>query len=127
MKYTEIYADEDGVSHFRDLEIAFTMGEVAPPALPVGLSDFRAATEVGFISIPSGWVGGWHQPPTDGYIFVLSGEIQIEVGDGEIRRFPAGSVWLHRDRRGRGHDSSVVSNDDAKLVMVKFPDEPVVS
>ena len=53
MRYVEIYADEDGVSHFRDLDIEFTIGEVAPPALPVGLSAFRAATEVGFISIPS--------------------------------------------------------------------------
>ena len=123
MQYVEIYADEDGVSHFRDVEVELTKGEVAPPALPVELSPFRAATEVGFISIPSGWVGGWHQPPTEGYIFVLSGEIQIEVGDGEVRRFPRGSIWLHKDRNGPGHNSSVVSREDAKLVMIKFPDE----
>lgn len=123
MHYVEIYADEDGISHFRDVEIELTKDEVAPPALPVELSPFRAASEVGFISIPSGWVGGWHQPPTDGYIFVLSGEIQIEVGDGEIRRFPRGSIWLHKDRKGQGHNSSVVSSEDAKLVMAKFPDE----
>ncbi|MDH3582167.1 MAG: hypothetical protein OEM91_16275 [Hyphomicrobiales bacterium] len=123
MKYVEIYSDENGVSHFQDLNIEFTSGVVAPPALPVGLSEFHAATEVGFISIPSGWVGGWHQPPTEGYILVLAGEVEIEVGDGEIRRFPAGSVWLHKDRSGPGHNSSVVSSEDAKLVMVKFPDK----
>ena len=122
MQYVEIYADESGVSHFRDMTIEFTTGQVAPPALPVGLSEIWTSTEVGFISIPSGWVGGWHQPPTDGFIFVLSGEIQIEVGDGEIRRFPQGSVWLHKDRNGPGHNSSVVSSEDAKLVMGKFPD-----
>ncbi|NIM28971.1 MAG: cupin domain-containing protein [Gammaproteobacteria bacterium] len=122
MNYVEIFADENGVSHFRDVEIVLTRGEVAPPALPVALSEFMPATEVGFISIPSGWVGGWHQAPSDGFIFVLSGEVQIEVGDGESRRFPAGSVWLHRDRNGPGHNSSIVSKEDAKLVIVKFPD-----
>ena len=122
MQYIEIFADDEGISHFREVEVELTTGVVAPPALPVDLSPFRAATEVGFISIPSGWVGGWHQPPTDGYIFVLSGEVQIEVGDGEIRRFSQGSTWLHKDRHGRGHNSSVVSSEDAKLAMVKFPD-----
>jgi hypothetical protein len=123
VQYVEIFADDKGISHFREVEIALNRGEVAPPALPADISPFRAATEVGFISIPSGWAGGWHQPPTDGYIFVLSGEVQIEVGDGEIRRFPQGSIWLHKDRNGPGHNSSVISSEDAKLAMVKFPEE----
>ncbi len=123
MQYVEIYADNEGVSHFKDVDIELVRGEVAPPALPVELSAFRTATEVGFISVPSGWVGGWHQPPTDGYIFVLSGEVQTEVGDGEIRRFPQSSIWLHKDRNGPGHNSNIVGSEDAKLVMVKLPDE----
>jgi quercetin dioxygenase-like cupin family protein len=122
MKYVEIYADDEGISNFREVDIELVRGEVGPPALPVELSPFRAATEVGFISIPPGWVGGWHQAPTDGFIFVLSGEIQIEVGDGEIRRFPQGSIWLHKDRSGPGHNTIAVSSEDAELVMVKFPD-----
>ena len=122
MQYAEIYADDSGVSHFRDVTVELTEGVVAPPALPLNLSEFRAASEVGFITIPAGWDGGWHQAPTEGFIFVLAGEMQVEVGDGEIRRFPAGSVWLHKDRKGRGHNSSVVGDREAKLVMVKFPD-----
>ena len=122
INYLEKIADENGISHFRDRNIDFEIKEVAPPALPTGVSAFQDATEVGFLSIPSGWAGGWHQPPTDGYIFVLSGQVQIEVGDGEVRNFPSGSIWLHKDRCGRGHNSSVVSKEDAKLVMVKFPD-----
>jgi len=122
VNYVEIYADDEGVSHFRDVSIKLAEGVVAPPALPLNLSEFRPASEVGFITIPPGWVGGWHQPPTDGYIIVLEGEVQIEVGDGQVRRFPQGSVWLHKDRNGRGHNSSVTSTTEAKLVMVKFPD-----
>jgi hypothetical protein len=77
----------------------FRTGPFAPPALPVELSAFRAATEVGFISIPSGWLGGWHQPPADGYIFVLSGEIQIEVGNGEVpRRMMANALPMRSNK-----------------------------
>ena len=122
MNYVEIFADDKGISHFRDRKIDFEIKEVAPPALPTGASTCERAREVGFLSIPSGWAGGWHQPPTDGYIFVLSGQVQIEVGDGEIRHFPPGSIWFHKDRSGRGHNSSVVGKEDVKLVMVKVPD-----
>ena len=64
MNYVEIFSDDKGISHFRDRRIDFEIKEVAPPALPTGVSAFEGATEVGFLSIPSGWVGGWHQPPT---------------------------------------------------------------
>jgi hypothetical protein len=46
--------------------------------------------------------------------------MEVEVSDGEIRRFPQGSIWLHRDLTGKGHDSRVVSEDAAVLVMVKM-------
>ena len=48
MDYVEICADEDSVSHFRDRNIAFSTGKVAPPMLPLGVSSFQPATEVGF-------------------------------------------------------------------------------
>ena len=123
MKYTEIYADENGVSHFRDVEMELTLAQIAPPAPPVHLSAFKQASEVVFTSVPSGWVGGWHGPPSEGFMFVLEGEVEIEVGDGEVRRFPQGAVWFHKDLVGRGHDSRIVSEKDALLVMVKLPDE----
>ena len=119
MKYVEIYADVEGISHFRDVDVELNQNEVAA----IGLSAFRSATDVGFVSMPPKWVGDWHQPPAQGYVFVMSGEVQIEVGDGEIRRFAQGSVWLHKDRNGRGHYTSVVSDVDAKLAMVMFPDD----
>ena len=123
MQYVEIYADDKGVSHFRDVEIRLTRAEIAPPALPVGLSEFRSATNVGFFLMPSGWVGDWHQPPSKGFVFMRSGEVQIEVGDGETRQFQRGSVWLHQDRKGRGHHTRVVGDEDVELVMIMLPDE----
>ncbi|UCD70030.1 MAG: cupin domain-containing protein [Betaproteobacteria bacterium] len=120
MKYSEMYTDADGETHFRDVEVEFSLVDVAPPAAPMNISDFRSAKEVAFIVNPPGWDGGWHPAPSVGHVFVLQGEMEVEVSDGEIRRFPQGSVWLHRDLTGKGHDSRVVSDDAAVLAMVKM-------
>jgi hypothetical protein len=40
MNYVEIFSDENGISHFRDRNIDFEIKEVAPPALPTGVSAF---------------------------------------------------------------------------------------
>jgi hypothetical protein len=120
MKYSEMYTDADGETHFRDVEVEFSLVDVAPPAAPMNISDFRPAKEVAFIIHPPGWDGGWHPAPSVGHVFVLQGEMEVEVSDGEIRRFPQGSIWLHRDLTGKGHDSRVVSEDAAVLVMVKM-------
>ena len=86
----------------------------------MNISDFRPAREVAFITLPGGWGGGWHPAPSVGHIFVLQGEMEVEVSDGEVRRFPQGAAWLHRDLTGKGHDTRVVSKDGATLVMVKM-------
>ena len=120
MKYTEFYADADGETLFREVDVEFSPVDIAPPAAPMNASDFRPAKELGVITLPAGWGGGWHTAPSAGHIFVLSGEMEVEVSDTEVRRFPQGSVWLHRDLTGKGHDTRVVSKDGAMLVMVKL-------
>ena len=120
MKYSEMYTDEAGETHFRDVEVEFDLVDVAPPAAPMNISKFRPAKDVAIITLPAGWGGGWHPAPSVGHIFVLAGEMEVEVSDGEIRRFPQGSVWLHRDLTGKGHDTRVVSKDGATMVMVRM-------
>ena len=120
MKYTEIFVDENDVSHFRDIQVTFTQGEVAPPALPLGMSEFYDAAQIGFLSAPAGWDGGWHQPPSDGFIILLRGEAEIEVGDGEKRIFKTGDVWRHRDNAGRGHNTRMIGSDDALAAIIHF-------
>jgi hypothetical protein len=58
VQYTEIYADSGGVSHFGDVHVELTEALVAPPALPLNLSEFRAVSEVGLITSPPEWEGG---------------------------------------------------------------------
>jgi hypothetical protein len=120
LRYTEIFSDADGVSHFRDVEVTMALKDLAPPTPAFHVSEFDSAASVGFLRIPPGWGGGWHPAPSDGYVLVLAGTVQIEVGDGELRQFSPGSVWRHKDVAGQGHDSRVIGDREAILSIVNL-------
>ena len=121
MKYTRIYADKEGESHFIDVEIELESVEFAPPAPPVNLSSFTLATQYAFCVFPSGWYGDWHPTPKKQTFLFLSGEMEVRVGDGEERRFGAGSIVLVEDTTGKGHVSRVVSSTDVVTAVVQLP------
>ena len=54
MRYVEINADLDGISHFRDTEVDFHSPELPSGVALITESDF-AQTKAGFISVASGW------------------------------------------------------------------------
>jgi len=120
MKYTRVYADENGESHFEDVEVEFSPVDFAPPAPPLDLSAFAPATQYGFLRAPAGWLGDWHPAPRRQIIFYLAGEIEAEVSDGEVRRFGPGSVTLVEDTTGKGHKSRVVGTTDVLSVVVQL-------
>lgn len=121
MKYTLIYADETGESHFMDVEIELEPVEFAPPAPPINLSSFNPATQYAFCVFPSGWYGDWHPAPQKQIFFILSGESEAHVSDGEVRRFGPGSILLVEDTSGKGHVSRVVGSKDMVVAVVQLP------
>lgn len=122
MKYTRIYADEAGESHFEDVEIEFSSVDFAPPAPPLDVSKFNPATQYGFLKADTGWFGDWHPAPRRQIMLYLSGEIEAEVSDGEIRRFGPGSITLVEDTTGKGHRSRVVGETEAFGVVIQLQD-----
>lgn len=119
MIYPEIHADAEGVSHFRDVEVSFAPFEFDHGERPLRRSGLVAG-RAGFVSVPSGWDSGWHNSPGDGFAVLLKGEVEIEAGSGEVRRFLPGDVWRSTDITGRGHISRAVSSEDALVLMVDF-------
>ena len=71
---------------------------------------------------PAGWTSDWHPTSARSIFFVLSGDSEVTAGDGETRRFPAGSVLLVEDTTGKGHSSRVASKNDSLAAMVQLPD-----
>ena len=113
-----IFSDSNGESHFSDEIIELTLKDYAPPAPPVAVSTPSKAGSVALLSAPSGWFGDWHPAPRRQFLFCLSGELEMEVSDGEIRRIQSGSILLVEDTSGKGHTTRVVSAEPAMLAAV---------
>jgi len=122
MKYTKIFVDEEGETHFKDVEIVLESVDYAPPAPPFKLSSFNPVTQYAIAVAPSGWFGDWHPTPQRQILFYLSGEVEVQVSDGEVRRFSAGSIVLVEDTTGKGHVSKVVSSSENVVAMVHLLD-----
>jgi len=121
LTYARLYADENGESHFEDVELELTSTDYAPPAPPLDLSALTPAAQFGFMNARAGWASEWHQSSARNMFFVLSGEWEVRASDGEARRFPAGSVLLVEDTTGKGHSSRVVSPIDSLAAFVQLP------
>ena len=103
MRIHNLYEDENGVSHFRDIEIEWTQktatGHLAT-LIPVSGLIFRQT--VGEYDLD------WHPAPRRQYIINLDAGVQITASDGEARVIGAGEVILVEDVSGKGHLSKSV-------------------
>lgn len=119
LPFVRILCDADGVSHFADGQMPFELVDFAPPAPPISVSNVMAAESVTIISSPPGWHGDWHPAPRRQLMFMLSGKLEVEVSDGQIRGFGSGSVILVEDTECKGHISRVVG--DQRVYMAAIP------
>jgi quercetin dioxygenase-like cupin family protein len=122
MKYIRLYADAEGISHFEDAEVVLTESAYAPPAPPFFVSTREAATGLAMTTLPAGWFGDWHPSPRLQWWFQLSGELEVETGDGEKRRLGAGSIVRVEDTTGRGHTTRVIGDAPVHAVYVHLPE-----
>ena len=120
METTRIYTGEDGETHFEDVTVEVTPVDFAPPAPPVDLASPVAAERMILGSVPAGWLGDWHPAPARQFVFILSGELEVSVSDGDVRTFSAGDVVLLEDTAGKGHRTRVVGESEARLAFVQL-------
>jgi CheY-like chemotaxis protein len=114
-----IWADEDNVTHIEDGWIPMS------PGGPIGLlSDAIDANAVIFRSTGADYDYDWHPTPARQFIFMMSGEIEIEAGDGAIRRVQAGETLFLEDTVPPGHRTRNVGSTPRYSVFVQT-DAPV--
>ena len=122
MKYTRMYTDENGESHFQDIDIEFNSIDFAPPAPPLDISKAFSASQCSFLRAPADWCSDWHPAPFKQLHFYLAGEVEAETSDGEKRRFKQGDVVLVEDTSGKGHKSRNTGQGEVLLGIIKLDD-----
>jgi len=122
--FARVAMNAEGQTYFADAEAKFELKDFAPPARPVGVAAMQPAKTVVFTTADGDWHGDWHPTPRRQFVFMLGGAIEIEVADGEIRRFSIGDIILLEDVSGKGHDTRVVSVDPALFAIVALPKTP---
>ena len=96
-----LYTGEDGQAHFEDLNVP--AGEAETVALQPGV-------DMTFRSFPDGSFSDWHNGPRRQYVIVLSGQMEIGIGDGTKRMLNPGDILQVEDLTGQGHTTRSVGN-----------------
>ncbi|MGZ8479233.1 MAG: hypothetical protein ACXW6K_14420 [Candidatus Binatia bacterium] len=112
MKIVRLYTGADKESHFEDIEL-----EMNPQGVDL-VTALQPAHGVMFRSAPPSHRSSYHCVPRRQYVITLSGQVEIETGDGTIRRFGPGDVMLADDTTGRGHMTRVVGNQPRHYVFI---------
>ena len=97
MKITWLHTGDDGRSHFQDILVPLHQEGAALR------SDLFAGTGAAFGETHRGGPGAFHNAPRRQWVVVLSGHMDVEIGDGTVRRFGPGEVFLADDLTGEGH------------------------
>jgi len=106
MKFVRMYTGPDGRSHFEDLPMAYDPAKHPPygiPLKPVSGAFFRRGIKS---------LNKFQRAPRRHYVITLAGEIEIEVGSGDTRRFGPGDVLLAEDTTGEGHIVRVIGGEE---------------
>src|SRR6266403_2115683 len=104
MKIHNLYVDNKGESHFRDLDVEFV------ESTPAGkMSKRLPATGIIFREVA----------PT----YDLDAGVQITASDGESRKIGAGEVILVEDTTGKGHLSKALDGRLRHCIFVTLDDK----
>jgi hypothetical protein len=117
MKYTRIYSGDDGQSHFEDVE--FDLEDRGAVGRISAL--WRGAGAI-FREVDGDYNYDYHNAPRRQFVVNLTGSVDIEVGDGTVRRMGPGSILLAEDLTGQGHISRGVDNEPRTCLFVPLDD-----
>jgi hypothetical protein len=90
-----LYTGNDGKSHFEELNQAGGSKRFLAP-LPVKTLVFKNDENRDDLL-------EWHTAPRRQWCITLSGTVEIGIGDGTVRTFGPGDVFLAEDVTGQGH------------------------
>jgi hypothetical protein len=82
-----IYADGDGETHMQEIDVSLFPKQVFKDNAPLRLSETLVASGCSFCRVPSDMCEvGWHNPPRRKLVIWLTGEVEFQTSDGDVRR-----------------------------------------
>ncbi len=116
MAIFRVYAGTDGQSHFEDIEPRFErMDESSERAELIPGSGIMIRRFAPTRSNP------WHHAPGRYAVFTLCGAVDIEIGDGTVRRLGPGDILIAEDLTGQGHGTREVGPEARVSIFVPLP------
>ncbi len=120
-KIWRVYSGADGRSHISEVPLAMQPFVDTEGAYGEATS-MQSASGIVFRISPPGYVLNWHCAPRRQYSIALSGNAEIEVGDGTVARIGPGDVVLAEDLTGEGHVTRVVGDQPRFYAIVPLTD-----
>jgi hypothetical protein len=115
LTFIRLYTGEDGNTHIEDLDL-----DSHPE-----LTDLQAAKSITFRKGEPGRFMDWHNAPCRQFVITLSGEYEIGLRDGTVRRFGPCHVTLAEDLTGTGHTTRIISKEPRISATVPLTDQSV--
>ena len=113
MAIIRIYTGSDGKSHFQEIEPQFKpLGDQSESAELIPGSGIVVRRFAPRRTNP------WHHAPAYAAVFTLSGAVDIEIGDGTVRRLGPGDVLIAEDLTGQGHVTREVGPEPRVSIFV---------
>lgn len=103
-----LFSGPDGQSHIEPIDLE------QMPDWTKGLE----ATRISFREDPAGKFQDWHPAPRRQFVIIISGQLEIGLGDGSKHRFGPGDARLVEDTTGQGHTTLVYGGEPAVLATV---------
>ncbi|BET45175.1 hypothetical protein ACH4GE_38365 [Streptomyces tendae] len=113
---TRMYTDAAGETHFAEEKLDLAEVNFAPPAPSMFLSTATEAKASVYLLLPDGYFGDFHPAPRKQVMTLLKGELEVQVSDGESRRFLPGGSVLVEDVTGKGHSTRSVGGESLLIV-----------
>jgi hypothetical protein len=91
-----LYSGSDGQSHIEEVDLSQTPE----------WTEAQDTTNIKFSEAAAGRYSDWHGAPRRQFVIILSGQLEIGLGDGTKHIFGPGDARLVEDITGKGHTTA---------------------
>jgi len=113
MKALRVFTGADGASHFEDLDI-----DLNDHGASGRISELWRGKGVMFREVDGDYALDFHTAPRRQFVINLKGSVEIEIGDGTVRRLGPGDILLAEDTTGQGHISRAVAGEPRTCLFI---------